>query len=129
MSVIERILEKLKKYPAVKPLVSEFSVRVPPQRSEGFEVGLEVRDGRFVVSFDGWHEEFESEEEALNCFGFGLSLDCRLRVVRRGGSAYKWTVQSKTETGWADDSEVGLLLVPFWRRREEVILQNDLVAH
>lgn len=38
------------------------------------------------MSFEGWHEAFEQEEEALECVAFGLSAACRLRVDYRGNA-------------------------------------------
>ena len=76
------------------------------------------------MGFDGWHEHFDTEEEALNCFEFGLSGNCRLKVVYRGSFAHRWTLESKTDSGWREDSTTGLLVFPFWRRRRAVYLTN-----
>ena len=81
MSAIDEILSKLKKYPQVSFQVAPHSVTVNPTSVNGFKVSLEVIGGIFRVYFEGWHEEFSKENEALNCFAFGLSEECRLRVV------------------------------------------------
>jgi hypothetical protein len=52
---------------------------VHPRDRSGFTVGLRITPSGFTVYFEGWHEEFTSEDEALNCFAFGLSPKCRLR--------------------------------------------------
>ena len=132
MSAIQRIKDKLVKYPQVKYVVTTTSIVVYPLSSNGFAVSLHTSrpssEHRYTVHFDGWHEDFESEEEALNCFAFGLSDSCRLRVAKRGRRRYRWTVEAFTDGGWREDSTVGLFMFPFWRQRVIVYLQNDLIA-
>jgi len=127
MSAVEKIVGRLRLYPRVTYVREGMSIRIPPQAPEGFEVGLSESNGVFRVWFEGWHEEFESESDALNCFVFGLSDACRLRVSMRGTMAYRWTMQSILDEEWVDDSETGLLFFAFWKRRSEVILQNRVI--
>ena len=103
------------------------SVRYVPANADGFEVVLSRGDREFTVSFAGWHEPFDTPEEALRCFMFGLSDRCRLRVLSRGSFDYRWTVQARRDGRWEDDSETGLLVFPFWLRRRERYLQNHAV--
>jgi hypothetical protein len=110
MSAIERVTERLQRRPGVA--------------SGGFAVSLTEGTDEWVVRFDGWHEHFTSEDEALNCFAFGLSDRCRLRVLYRGSFPYRWTVEERTEHGWRDDSTTGLMLFPFWRRSRTEYRQN-----
>ena len=72
MDVIEEIKSRLAKYSAARYTTSSSSITTLPQDASGFQVGLCVRGQKFVVSFDGWHEEFADAEEALNCFACGL---------------------------------------------------------
>jgi hypothetical protein len=37
----------------------------------------ESAESGYTVYFEGWPEEFTSEDEALDCFAFGLSPKCR----------------------------------------------------
>jgi hypothetical protein len=90
--VISRIKEKLQKYPHVTYRTTESFLEIPAQSPTGFRVWIQKRSGGCTVGFEGWHEEFTDEEEALNCFAFGLSEDCRLRVFRCRGTDYKWQV-------------------------------------
>ncbi|MEM8955511.1 MAG: hypothetical protein AAGD22_15260 [Verrucomicrobiota bacterium] len=77
---------------------------------DGFSVWLTEKNPGFTVGFDGWHEEFEDEEEALETFAFGLSDDCRLKVVRRGNMDCAWTVEGKEEDGeWKGGSTTALI--------------------
>ncbi|MFQ5992609.1 MAG: hypothetical protein ACE5NA_09260 [Nitrospiraceae bacterium] len=128
MGTIEEIKAKIGKYPELSYEANEVSITVHPSSPNGFSVRMEVHKRGFTVHFDGWHEEFTSEDDALKCFAFGLSSKCRLKVHRRSGFAYKWTVEYFKDGAWKEDSTTGLLLFPFWGSLEVVILQNDLVS-
>ena len=128
MNVIEEIKARLQKYPHAKYECDADSISVFPTSDDGFTVSLNVNPNSYTVSFDGWHEDFQDEEEALNCFAFGLSSDCRLKEYRRGRYAYKWTVEAKENEEWVTDSSTGLFLFPFWMKKESRYLQNNLIA-
>lgn len=127
MPPIETIRAKLQRYPHLIYEQKENSITVAPDSPDGFPVSLQEDGGCFVVGFGGWHEHFDSESEALNCFVFGLSDQCRLRVASRGSVDYRWTVQHLVNGRWCDESETGLLFFPFWRRRRERFHQNRIV--
>jgi hypothetical protein len=127
MDVIAEMKARLAKYPGTRYVETPRSIEVLPQDDAGFPVSLQVTDAGFTVHFAGWHEDFASPEEALNCFAFGLSSACRLRVVYRGSMPTKWIVEAQRDGAWVADSETGLLLVPFWRPRRVVYLQNRLL--
>lgn len=128
MRAIEEIKVKLEKYPHVRYESDESSISVLPTSDDGFTVSLYEHESDFTVSFNGWHEEFQGRDEALNCFAFGLSPECRLKEVRRGNFVYKWTVESREDGMWAEDATTGLFLFPFWRKKEVRYLQNDLLG-
>jgi hypothetical protein len=100
---------------------------VHPRDHSGFTVGVRITPPGFTVYFDGWHEEFTVEDEALNCFAFGLSPQCRLAVVFRGDTETKWVVEAFENGAWTADSETGLLLQPFWRSVRVEYRQNRLL--
>lgn len=127
MNTIDKLREKLKKYPDAKYEVKKNSITYLPHSENGFAVSLDVHSRGYTVSYDGWHEEFLDEQEALNCFGFGLSESCRLKILQRGKMRYKWILQFKTEQGWQSDSETGLIFFPFWLRKKERYLQNHII--
>ena len=127
MDIIRKIKEKLSRYPAVRFSEGRGAIEIHPADESGFKVSLRVLASGFLVHFDGWHEEFASEADALNCLAFGLSAECRLAVVLRGNTPVKWTLESLEDQGWTSDSEVGLLLQPFWRRPRVVYRQNHVV--
>jgi hypothetical protein len=128
LDIIGKIKETLARYPAVRFSEEPGAITIHPADESGFTVSLQVRASGFLVHFDGWHEEFASEAEALNCLVFGLSPKCRLAVVLRGNVPVKWTIESLDDDRWVGDSDVGLLLQPFWRRRRVVYRQNQILA-
>lgn len=128
MKIIEEIKARLQRYPHTKHKSDDTSISVFPTSDDGFTVGLTVNQNSYTVSFNGWHEDFQNQAEALNCFTFGLSTDCRLKEYRRGRFAYKWTVESREGGEWVEDSSTGLLLFPFWMKRESRYLQNNLIV-
>ena len=125
---IEEIKDRLAKYPGVRYDADDSQITIHPSDSDGFAVSLYVHKTGFTVAFDdGWHEEFDSETEALECLAFGLSTACRLRVEYRGKTPYRWAVEGFENGQWRADSTVGLLLFPFWRQRHMVYRQNSLI--
>jgi hypothetical protein len=128
MNPIDEIETRLRKYPEVKYESTASSITVLPSSETGFNASFDVGNNRYTVSFNGWHEEFEDASEALDCFAFGLSDECRLKEGRRGSSAYRWTVESKQNGEWVADSETGLFFFPFWKRARVVYLQNNLIS-
>jgi hypothetical protein len=125
-TLIERIKDKLAKHPRCKYAATTTSLETEPADG-GFSVGVRIGNSAIVVNFDGWHEHFASDEDALNCFAFGLSEACRLEVVYRGDLPVRWTVQSQRDGGWVSDSTTGMVLTPFWRSRSVRHLQNNLL--
>jgi hypothetical protein len=126
-NVIKRIRERLMHYPTVTYRDRGNAITINPMTTDGFSVSLAIERAEFVVSFDGWHEHFQSEDDALNCCAFGLSDRCRLRVLRRWGIEYRWTLETQTDAGWREDSTTGLLLFPFWGKLEIIYRRNALL--
>ena len=90
LSAIGAILEKVRRYPQLRVENTASAITVHPESPDGFPARLDQHRKGCTVSFAGWHEHFESDEEAkaLNCFAFGLSEQCRLRVLSRGSFDY-----------------------------------------
>src|SRR5258707_14732169 len=72
MNAIDEIKTRLSKYPDIRFESNASSIRVSPLADDGFEVLLTVNRGGYTVFFNGWHEEFIDQDDALNCFAFGL---------------------------------------------------------
>ena len=122
----EAILAKLDKYTGIEVDVHETSISVTCQNLDSFDLSIFAYRDVFQVSFDGWHEQFDAVDDALNCFAFGLSEECRLRVVSRGQMDCSWTLQSRENGNWVDDTTTGLMLIPFWRRAQVRYCQNNI---
>lgn len=127
MDLIEEIKKRLSKYPDARFESDASSVTVLPNSPNGFSVDLTVNHNGCTVSFEGWHEEFEDQEEALNVFALGLSDECRLQEHRRGAFAYKWTMECLEDGKWIEQSTTGLLIFPFWMKKSVRYLQNNLL--
>ena len=127
LMVISRIKEKLEKCPPVTYTATEGFLEIPAQSPAGFRVWIQERSGGCTVGFEGWHEEFTDADEALNCFAFGLSTACRLRVFRCRGADYKWQVLIHMDGQWVADTETGLLFPTFWLPKKQRDLQNDII--
>ena len=128
MTAIEKIESKLNKYPIARYSVDGNTITVEAIDSNGFSVWLTDKKPGYTVGYDGWHDEFDDEDEALSAFAFGLSEDCRLKVIRRGDAECAWTVEGRDDTGqWISDSTTGLLFTPFWRKKTTTYRQNRLI--
>ena len=114
----EAIRSKLDGYTGFDIDFDDNHIVVSCRNRESFEVSFHVVGKEFRVGFDGWHEHFDTEEEALNCFAFGLSQECRLKVTKRGAMECSWTVQAWQDDAWVDDTTTGLILIPFWRPKQ-----------
>lgn len=100
------------------------SLAVKAQRVDGFDIVVTEGHGETTVFYEGWHEHFTSEEEAVKCFLFGLTSKCRIRVTERGGKPHKWTLEAQEDGKWVSYGSTGLLFFPFWRRPITKYLQN-----
>ena len=130
MTAIAKIESKLRKYPSAQYSVAGDTIMVEAADGDGFSVWLTEKKPGYTVGYDGWHDEFDDEEDALAAFAFGLSDDCRLKVVRRGDTDCAWIVEGKDDDGrWSGDSTTGLLLTPFWRKKSVVYRQNRLITN
>jgi hypothetical protein len=123
----ETLLAKLKRYSGFNLKVEPSGVSVSCRNPDSFRVAIFEEKRGFRVDFDGWHEEFKSVDLALNCFAFGLTKECRLKVVTRRRFDCSWTVQSQRNENWVDDSTVGLFFTPFWQKSRVIYRHNMLI--
>lgn len=126
--IINEIVSRLERYPEADYTLNAKSISVNPKNKNGFPVILTDNGNmNFTVAFDFWHEEFDNENDALNCFAFGLSKDCRLKLTKKGNRPIKWTVESNENGIWKVGSTTGLMNFAFWKKSEIEFLQNDLI--
>jgi hypothetical protein len=130
-STIQKVLDKLKKYPDAKYTNTNDLITVDPKDNKGFSVTLGVGPREFIVSADGWHEHFDKDEEekALNCFVFLLSNMCRLKIEYKGEKPKTYTLESFENGQWIGDSTTGLFNLKFWKPTRVEYLQNGLIAY
>jgi len=126
MSVIQKIKDKLAKYPHIAYEHDGDTLSVTPEG--GFTVWITDLTSAYRVGFDGWHNEFTDEYEALDRFAFGLSEDCRLEVTSRGTTEYKWTLQAYERGEWVSYDTTGLVFFPYWRRKKVEYRRNYVIA-
>ncbi len=129
MGVASDIAQRLGQGSGLDFELEENSISVAPRSADGFTVWLKESDGGYIVGYSGWHEEFESAEEAMNCFSYGLSDQCRLKVSIRGRMECAWTLEALDEGGWSSVSTTALALVPFWRRKSIEYQRNREPDH
>jgi len=127
--MIGEVLAVLEKCPLAQYEQRKDCVRVLPGSPGGFEVVIEqIWENHYSVTYGGWHEDFYSLAEALECFVLGLSNQCRLKVCSKEGKPFRWTVEYWTDPDWREHSTKAT-----WSRRiltpaVTAYLQNDLLA-
>ena len=127
MNTIDKIKTKLEDYPQLACKVEGNRISIDPPTESGFSIWLTVNNPGFTVGFDGWHEEFDGEAEALDAFAFGLSDHCRLKVVKLGDTDCRWGVEEKVGDEWKEDSTTGLIFIPFWKKKSVEYRQNNVI--
>lgn len=125
MNIVAEIKQKLAKYPDLKLEKDRNSISVTPEG--GFTVWATDHGGSYTVGFEGWHEEFSDPEEALDCFAWGLSNDCRLEIVSRNGKPHKWSAQHRSDGAWHNTSTTALVFFQFWRKSTVEYKQNAVI--
>src|SRR5260370_7730038 len=126
--MFDEIIKMLKQYPHAEYELGEDLVRVLPVTPEGFDVIIEqIWENHFTVSFDGWHEDFFSQEKALACFFMGLSNRCRLQTLENCASRFHSTLHTPDGTQWREGSSTRRFIHQFWKASVTTYLQNDLL--
>jgi hypothetical protein len=124
---LERLTSELERLGPVPLVETKGILEVSAAGESGFVVRAAVADDGIEVGYDGWHwhEEFESDLEALNCFLSGVFGESRLAVSVRCGFAHSWTAEVLMDGSWVSLSTTGYFLFPFWCRRQVRYLRND----
>jgi hypothetical protein len=79
INIVEKAIAIVQHYPGLAYRKTNRSVVVDAPSTTGFPVCLYTGGNQFVVHFSGWHEHFGAENEALQCFQFGLAGQRRPR--------------------------------------------------
>ena len=126
MNVLQLAEEYVRRFPALRYQRRALSLHVDPPNPNGFPVAIEVTRDGFVVHLSGWQDAFEEERDALDCFRFAFSPQCRLRVASRGGVDCEWTLEFRDEDGWQSDKSVEKRSFQIWKSKEVRYLHNIL---
>jgi hypothetical protein len=93
--------------------------------ADGFEVRLRMLSERgYRVTFEQWRHEFDRAEDAYDCFEYGLSDSCRLKVVYRGDVPQQWQVEKREFGMWVPGHAVTRRSWAFWKPRRVEYRQN-----
>lgn len=129
-STIWKIKEKIIAHNEIKIVEeNENSIIVKPDGEKSFPITVLKKDGKYFVYFKGWNQSFDTEEEALDVFAFGLSEDCRLKVVTVKDVEYKWILEYKENGKWNKDSETNIGMFPFWLKKQIKFYQNNVIKN
>lgn len=129
-TTIWKIKEKIISHPTIKIIEeTENSITVKPEGEKSFPITILFKDNKYVIYFKGWNEVFSTEEEVLDVFAFGLSDDCRLKVVSAKDIEYKWIVEFKDKGKWLVNSETNIGMFPFWQRKNIKYYQNTILKN
>jgi len=126
MDPCEALIERISGRPGLAYKELAQGIRIESPTAEGFAVELhaEPRGWTVYLGRGGFHRAFTSADEVLNFIAWCYSGSARLRELWRGTSPEKSILEANENGAWHPVSETGFLLVHFWRRRTEVILQN-----
>lgn len=125
--MFEDLLEKLKSCNHAQYETGQHFIRIFPTARLGFSVMIEwIWDTHFTVFLDGWHQDFDSYEEAVSCFVRAVAGGYRLKARRKGGSPFRWTVEYWDGSRWVEHSTMTNLFYPFWKPTTTNYLRNDL---
>ena len=120
------LIERLEQHPGLTYRVAPDCVRIEPPSPAGFAVELRSHHRQWTVFLGnaGFHETFTSAEDALDFIAWCYSGTARVREVWRGSMPEKVVLEAHVDGKWDFASETGFFLVPFWRKRREVVLVN-----
>ena len=127
-TVIDRAAKMLRAIDGVRFEATKNTIVVPAATDEGFVVRLRMEhDRRFVVEFDAWQHTFDRAEDAYDCFEYGLSDSCRLKVTYRGDAPIAWDAEKREYGLWVPGHHpLKRLSLTFWRPTRIVYRQNQL---
>ena len=120
------LMEKLQQHPELAFSEAPGCIRIEPPSPNGFAVELRSDDHEWTVLLGnaGFHEAFSSADDVLNFIAWCYSGAARVREVWRGRSPEKAVLEAHENGEWGSVSETRFILVPFWRERREVVLEN-----
>ena len=127
-SVIDNAVRALRAVDGVVFDATDDTITVPPASDEGFRVRLRMMSDRaFGVWYDQWHHDFDRAEDALDCFEYGLSDSCRLKITLRDDTPIIWHVEKREYGMWVPGLHpLKHRSFAFWRPTTVVYRQNHV---
>ena len=127
-SVIDRAVRTLRALDSVAFDAGDDAIAVPPASGDGFAVRLQmVHEREYMVSYDEWRQTFDRAEDAYDCFEYGLSDSCRLKIILRGNEPVSWHVEKREYGMWVPGLHpFRRRSLAFWRPTRTVYRQNHV---
>src|SRR5438874_13740503 len=124
--MFEDLIALFAQRPTIKFTLERDLLRVLPHTSDEYEAVIrQARTGEYTVWLDSWHEEFQEYPPARDCFLFGLSDRCRIKVFKKASFRFRWVLEYRNGAEWIEDSSTMLLFYPFWRKTTFQYLTNN----
>src|SRR5689334_6002181 len=99
--MFEDLIQRFSQHPGIKFTLEKDSLRVLPNSPNGYEAVIKQHSAEWhTVWFDAWHEQFHDYPSARDCFLFGLSDRCRLKVFRKGRTPFRWILEHRNDAEW-----------------------------
>lgn len=117
----------LRPYPQLQYDAGADWIRIHPADATGFTVEIRVQGAGAMVRLDGWHDQLDTVDEALELAERALTGVLRLAVWQRGSTRYRWQAELLQAGQWVPAGSVGLLFYPFWRRSQMFHLRNQVL--
>jgi hypothetical protein len=87
--MFEELIDKLENCPNMHYEAGVHFIRILPTKLVEFPVMIEwIWGTRFMVHLDGWHQDFDSYDEAAKCFMLAASGRYRLKTGNKGGQRF-----------------------------------------
>ena len=101
---------------------------VCPKAAGGFDVSIEIEDDEFTVATDTWHDHFDDAERAIRRCVYSLTSIMRVQRTFRGSQVVRSELQGWNGFSWETTSVMGLIFVPFWRRKHIEYIKNNALT-
>lgn len=126
MDLIQALTEKLERLPKLIPAEMPGGIRFAAPDANGFAVEVLEGDSEWTVFLGevGFHEHFETGEEALNFVIWCYSGDACIRETWRGDSPSSAVLEAREDDACSAVSRTQMIFVPFWRARREIVRRN-----
>ena len=131
------LIEKIKsilqeKCPQVKyDLENDNQINILCSDEDGFDIVVVSDEKENTIYLGSFHFHFENNEEGidglLNCLGFGMCKEGRIKAFLKNGKEYKWSFETLDDGKWHSVGSMGLINLQFWKKIENKYYQNNFI--